>query len=64
MSLVAADLPGVVPPLAARMAPPRLSVGAIERDRLMQRIRSVPQPAVIVVHAPPGTASPRSWRST
>ena len=54
MSLVAADLPGVVPPLAARMAPPRLSVGAIERDRLMQRIRSVPQPAVIVVHAPPG----------
>ncbi|MGZ4187998.1 MAG: LuxR C-terminal-related transcriptional regulator [Solirubrobacteraceae bacterium] len=45
---------GIVPPLAARLAPPRLEAGRVRRERLMRRLRSVPDPAVQVVHAPPG----------
>ena len=45
---------GIVPPLAARLSPPRLGPGRVPRERLMRRLRSVPDPAVQVVHAPPG----------
>ena len=55
-SLAAArDLPkGTVPPLPARLAPPRLSPQFVARERLIRRFSSVPDPAVYVVHAPPG----------
>src|SRR6478609_7052418 len=43
---------GVVPPLAARLAPPRLGERLIQRDRLMRRLRA--SVAVHVVHAPAG----------
>ena len=46
--------PGIVAPLAARLAPPRLDAGRVPRERLMRRLRSVPNPAVQIVHAPPG----------
>ena len=49
------ELPrGVVPPLPARLAPPRLQTRLVERERLVQRLASLPDPAVYVVHAPAG----------
>ena len=43
-----------MPPLPARLAPPRLHTGLVERGRLLQRLSSLPAPAVYVVHAPAG----------
>lgn len=45
---------GAAPPLPHRLAPPRLTSRLIERQRLAQRLRSIPAPNVYVVHAPAG----------
>src|SRR3954447_19427913 len=38
----------------ARMAPPRLRRAIVPRERLLSRLRSLADPAVCVVHGPPG----------